>query len=205
MSFRDVLFPSLNDFRGNRDSLEDPLDLFGGRAQTEATDLRRRLSDEGLAFQSDLFDQLFSDRAPVLDARNQALGLLGGLQDGSFSPFLDPSLEFRKKEGIRDIRRGAASTGRLNSGQQFIDEQNLSAGLQSEAANNAVQRILNLAGFSTGDLGNQNPILQGNIGTRSGSLYNRGLGDAGDILNRRSNLNYGLNAGAGLLGYYGGF
>ena len=185
-----------------RDIFEDPLDIFGGRAQTQASEIETLLNNEGLDLQRELFRLLLGDQAPVLDARNQALGLLQGLDDGSFDPFLDPSLSFQREEGLRDIRNRAAASGKFNSGQRYIDEQNFEGGLRSDAINQAVSRILNLAGFSTQDVSTTNPILGSNIGAQGGLLQNQGRINANSIIGQANARNRGLNTGAGILGYY---
>lgn len=185
--------------------LEDPLDLFGGRAQERATQVETALNREGLQLQRELFDQLMADQAPVISARDEALSLLQMLQGGEFEPFQDPSLDFRRREGLRDIRNAAAAQGKFFAGERFLNEQDLEAGLASDSIGRAINQILNLAGFSTADVASTNPTIASNVGARGGILQNLGGVQARGIIGRANARNQGLNTGATLLGYgFGG-
>jgi len=191
-----------DDFSNIFKGAEDPLDLFGGKAQDKATKIREMLSREGLDLRRDMFDQLFADQAPVRGARDEAIGLLDQINTGEFNPFLDPSLDFRKREGTKEIRQRLASQGKLGAGQRFLEEQDLSAGLASEGVNDAVTRVLNLAGFTTEDLSGTNPVLQRNVGGQSQSLLNLGDIRQDELIGNRNQTNQMLNTGGSLLGYY---
>lgn len=182
--------------------LEDPLDIFGGRAQDQATDIREQLSREGLDLRRELFDQLFADQAPVRQTRDEALGLLDQIDAGEFNPFIDPSLAYRKREGLNEIRQRLAAQGKLGAGQRFLEEQDLVSGLEAEGINDAMSRILNAAGFSTQDISQTNPVLQSNIGGQAGSLLDLGNIRTNNIIADRNRFNRMANTGSGLLGYY---
>ena len=178
-------------------ALKDPLDLFGGRAQERATDIQATLSSEGLDLQRALFNQLFEDQAPIREARDRAIGLLDNLE---FSP--DPSLDFRREEGLRDIRQQQAALGKLGAGERFVREQDFESRLAGEDLNQALSRILNLAGFSTQDLTQTNPVLQQNIGSQADLMNRLGFIRGNDIVGRSNIRNQAINSGFGLLGFF---
>lgn len=187
-----------------RNSLEDPLDIFGGKAQSEATAVQRQMSQEGLDLQRELFYRLFSDQAPVRESRDQAIGLLSQLQSGEFKPFLDPSMGFRRDQDIMDFRKMQAARGRLTAGDTFTGEQDINAQYEAGAVNDYINRLLNLAGFSTQDVANTNPILQNNVGMRGGIMQNMGNINAAGIMGNMGSRNQMLNTGAGIFGQIAG-
>ena len=144
----------------------DPLDLFGGIANRQAGEIQSELAEIGLQLERDFFNQLRDDEAPVRDVRNQALQFLQGIQDGSTSLQQDPSLGFRQDNAARDIRTAAAATGKFNSGGRLVAEQDARAQLASEDTGSQINRLLNVAGFETGDLLTNNQLIAQNTDAR---------------------------------------
>ena len=180
---------------------EDPMDLFGTHSNREAARLIQQSSREGLDLQEELFNQLLADAGPVRDSRNQAINLLRGINDGTFTPARNPGFDFRLNEGIQNIRARNAAGGKLFSGGREIQEQNFAATEAANDFNNSVNRLLNLAGFSTQDLNTNNALLQNNINQQSNQLQRIGAANAMGIVGDANARNNALNTAA----FTGGF
>jgi hypothetical protein len=178
----------------------DPLDLFGGQANRLATGIQAQLADIGLQLERDLFSQLREDEAPVRGARNQALDFLRGIEQGTSTLPQDPSLDFRRSNALRDIGQNAAARGKFFSGGRLKAEQDALGSLESQDVNSQLSRLLNLAGFETGDLLGSNQLIAANTDSQANQMQNanaiRGARDVG-----RSNALFSfLNQGSQVAG-----
>lgn len=176
---------------GILDRFKDPLDLFGNKATDQATAIQQQFSQLSLGLQRDFFDQLRDDQAPVRETRNLAIDRL---QNNAPLPD-DPNLGFQTSEGLRAIRNQAAARGKLNSGGRFRTEQDFVSGLNAQSTGNQLNRLLNIAGFQTTDLNQNNALTQSNLAGQTNSLL--GLGDirAGGIVAQNNNRNNLINTG----------
>lgn len=152
----------------------DPLDIFGGQANRLAGQIQGELADIGLALERDFFNQLREDEAPVREVRNQALDRIQRIQRGEATLATDPSLGFRQENVLRDIRASAAAQGKFGSGGRLVAEQDALAQLASQDTGQQVNRLLNLAGFETGDLLSSNQIIASNTDAQANQLQNIG-------------------------------
>lgn len=177
----------------SRESLNqflDPLDLFGGQAATEAHNLQARLAELGLNLESDFFNQIRDQQAPVRNARDAALQFLRQVQSGESELPADPSLGFQEDNALRDISKISAAQGKSLAGGTRIAEQDALATLKSQSTQNQLNRILNIAGYQTNDLLNGNSLIaqntdsQANLSSGINSLNNASrIGQSNAIMN----------------------
>lgn len=191
------VFSDFDGTGGTFNRLADPLDLFGGRANKQASDVQSALAAEALALQKEFADLLQKDAAPVRNTRDLAIG---ALRNGS--PLqLDPSLGFQRNELVNRLNRGAVASGKFNSGQRLQQTQDLDASLASNATRQAQNRLLNIAGFNTRDLSNQNSLLQRNFDQQGNQIQFQGdLSTArrvGQINNLTGGVTNAVQLGAG--------
>lgn len=180
----------------------DPGDVFGREATEVAGEIDMRLMEEALNLRKELFGELRETQEPVRGARDEALGMIRGLRTGDFSLPQDPTVPFQTEEASRNIRNMMAARGKLNSGGRLMAEQDAAAQIASQDINRNINRLLNMAGFSTGDLSSSNALLTGAAGGIAGSQI--GLNQAASNAAIRNQnvtnqmLNTGLTLGAGL-------
>ena len=116
--------------------LLDPLDLFGGQANRQASELQIKLGQMGLDLERDLFATLREDEAPVRNVRNQALQFLRQIQSGEAQLGQDPSLPFQQQNIMEQIGKSSSAQGKSLAGGTRIAEQDALAALQSQSTNN---------------------------------------------------------------------
>ena len=191
------------DWLAEGNQLLDPLDLFGGQAARQASDIQLQLGDLGLQLQREFFNVLQADQAPVLATRDAAIGQIQGLRQGGEIP-LDPSLQYQIGEQQRQLGTNLAARGKFNSGQRYVGEQDIAAGLTSQNVNQGVNRLLNLAGFQTSDLLNSNALLGQNVNAQAGQMQNQGAIQAAGRIGQLNAFNNLLGNAAGFAGQYGG-
>lgn len=181
----------------------DPGDIMGRGASEEAYKIQVRLLREALGLRKGLFKDLRKDAAPVRAARDEVLGMIGGLRDGTHSLALDPSLGYQTDEALKNIRNQAAARGKFNSGGRFMAEQDAIGSLTSQSVNQSMNRLLNSAGFNTSDLTTNNQLLQ--RGANGVAQDHMGLATAQFNQNiNRQNMNNDLQNSLFTLGaYYG--
>jgi hypothetical protein len=188
------LFDSLN-------KVLDPGDLFGARASKRAGDVQAQMSAEALQLQKDLASQLRADQAPVLDFRNRALELIKQYQGGGYTPIADPGTEYATQQQERNVNALSAATGKLGSGGRLMKVQDIRAGAAANSTNNALDRLLNMGGFSTTDLNTQNSFLQGNVNQQAALEQDIGNARASGIMGAQNGAISAVNA----LGYPAGY
>lgn len=191
-------------FDADIDFDKDPIDLFGTHSNEQAAAYTRQASEEALQLQKDLFNQLYGDAAPVRESRDAALGLLRGIQEGTFTPSASPGLGYRVGEAVGDVRAQAAARGKLYSGGREMAEQDVTSRAVQQDYNDAVNRLLNLAGYSTQDLNTQNALLQQNVGSQGNQLFNQGIQNANQQINRQNFYQDVGSAGSAIGGYFAG-
>ncbi len=152
--------------------LLDPLDLFGGQANRQASELQIKLGQMGLDLERDLFGTLREDEAPVRNVRNQALQFLRQLQSGEAQLGQDPSLPFQQQNIMEQIGKSSAAQGKSLAGGTRIAEQDALGALQSQSTNNQMNRLLNIAGFETGDLLQNNSLIAQNTDSQANIMGN---------------------------------
>lgn len=163
----------INDFsRDSANEFFDPLDLFGGQANRLARDVQRQLAQMGMDLESDFFNQLREDEAPVREARDAALAALRGLEDGSYQLPTDPALAFQERNALQDINKAAAAGGKSLAGGTRMAEQDALGGLRSQSTNQQLNRLLNLAGYQTQDLLGSNQLIAANTDAQANQRQN---------------------------------
>jgi hypothetical protein len=172
----------------------DPADLFGKRATDQATDFQRILSAEALALQQEFADVLRADGAPVRETRDLAINRL---LSGRGLP-QDPSFSYQRDELVNRLNRGAVAGGKYNSGQRLMDMQDLEGGLASQSTTQGMNRLLNIAGFNTRDLTNQNTLLQNNINQQGNAIQFDGALQTANRVGNLNNVTNGITQGVSL-------
>lgn len=179
----------------------DPLDLFGGQANRLAADVQAQLASLGLDLEKKFYKQLRADEAPVRNARNLAIDFLNRLQRGEATLGTDPRLASQQRELSRNIGQRSAALGKSLSGQRFLDEQQGYAQLESQSTNDRLNRILNLAGFQTRDLVNQNALLEQNTNSLANQSQNVFAARQSGQVGQQNAIFNGLGQAAGAFGY----
>lgn len=164
-------------------------------AMERAAKLQRQTAKDNLAFQKQQYGQARSDIAPWRQAGITSLGDLMRIQGVYEDAVLDPSsyqespeFAWLKEQGIDALQRGAAASGKLDSGQNQKDlvkygqgmalqgRQSYLGNLQSlmnrygqtaGAGQSAGSSMANLAGQHAGAVGN----IQSGLGANLGNLY----------------------------------
>lgn len=181
----------------------DPLDLFGKRAGDQAADLQSYGNQLGLQFQQENWDRLRQQDAPVRDFRNWALGLINQYQDGTYTPTADPGAAYRLKEQEQGIDAAAAAQGKLGSGGRLASIQDVRASSASNTLNTGINRLLQLAGYSVGDLNsNNNAMLNSAAGVSGAQMGVNAARDWADTAQQNGLVNL-VNQGGYLAGYFG--
>ena len=180
----------------------DPADFFGGQASRQASEIQLALGRLGLGIQQEFFDQLRQDQAPVRTTRDAAIAAIANLDNGGSLP-ASPGLEYQQRQAQDNIRAAMAAGGKFNSGGRYAYEQDALSSLASQDQNQSINRLLNLAGFQTGDLINSNQLLQNNVNSQSQQLANQGAVRASGIMGQFNAFNNLLGNASGFAGLYG--
>lgn len=191
-------------FLDGYNKISDPLDLWGKQASDRAADAQAEGAGQALQFQKDMWGRLREQEAPVRDFRDWAIGLINDYQGGKFEPTPDPGSAYRLQQTEEGINAAAAARGKFESGGRVADIQSARAGSASDTYNTGLNRLLNLAGYSVGDLNqNNNTLLNATAGVTSA------MGEVGDAeqwgrtASNNSLVNM-VNQGGYLAGYLGG-
>lgn len=188
----------LNDLLGSSDPL-------GTKATQASNTAQLNASKFDLATQKELFNILQESKQPVLNAQNYAIDYLGGIGNGTQQLATNPSLQYQLDTGLNDIATGAAAHGKYNSGGRYVNQQDYASGLASQDTSQNIDRLLNLAGYSTNQVTSVNPLLnnaafgQGTANLGIQGARNQGYYNATDLQNTL--LNSGLQLGGAYAGY----
>lgn len=180
----------------------DPGDIFGREASDVAGQIQQRLMEEALRLRQELFGEMRQTQEPVRAARDEALSMIQGLRTGEFQLPQDPTVPFQQEEVQRAIKNQAAARGKFGSGGRFMTEQDAAAQIASQDINRNINRLLNMAGFSTGDLSSSNALLTGAAGGLGATQMGVNQAGINASLMRQNANNQMFNTGFGLAGYY---
>ena len=183
-------------------SFADPGDLFGGQASADAAQLQEDAAYQNYILQKGVFDKLWADQGPMRETRDTALGAIDDINNGGSVPF-GPGYQAQKRNLLDSNARGYAARGKLLSGERLTADQQGVSRLASNETQKGTNRLLNLAGFSTQDMTNQNQLLQRNINSQSTALNDIGAARASGLMGEQNAMNdlFGTAAAAGGYAY----
>lgn len=125
--------------------------LYGANQQKQAAkgaaNAQQRAADAATAEQQRQFDLTRQDQQPWLQAGQQALTQMQGLNAGDFSSFKQsPDYAYARDQMQQGIERGAAARGSLYSGGTNIDLANALNGIANQNYGNYYNRLAGMAG-----------------------------------------------------------
>lgn len=181
----------------------DPGDWLGTQAAEQAADIQERAAEANYNLQRDMFDRLWQDSEATRETRNEALGGINRLNAGGSVQF-SPSYETQNQNMLDRNSRQYAARGKLLSGERMMADSAGASALASNEVQRGTNRLLNMAGFSTQDLGNQNRLLGHNVGQQGQALQDAGTAKASGIVGTQNAYNDLMNTGAQIGGYFYG-
>lgn len=110
----------------------------------------------------------------------------GGLEGGGIGDFIrsNPAYEFTREEALRGVNRQAAGKGLFRSGNAMAALQDRAAGLASTTYESEINRIMTMAGATSGS-----PAVAGQLGARAGGI------EAAGTQNMLGQIGYGIQRG----------
>lgn len=185
-------------------SFLDPGDWLGTQAPKDAADIQERAAERNYELQSEMFNRLWDDQGATRTTRDTALSGINRLNEGGSIPF-SPSYDIARRDMLDNNARNYSARGKLLSGERLLADQQGATQLASNEVQSGTNRLLNLAGYSTQDLTNQNQLLGHNVGQQGQALVDQGTAKASGIMGQQNAYNDLMNTGAQVGGYfYGG-
>lgn len=168
-----------------------------GNANDDAIEASQDATDQSIALQQGMFDQVRGDLAPYMGAGTNALALLGKVNAGDYSGFENsPDYLYARDQAEYGVTHSAANAGSLYSGGTSLDLGRELTGLASQNFQGYRNNLLSLAGMganAAAGVGTQGMGMASNVS----NLLTGNAANAAAGYQNQANINGQLAAGLG--------